>query len=152
MDVILLQDVETLGTAGDIVKVKPGYARNYLFPRGFALRSSKRNRAVAEEKKRNVEMRTNRLEQANRSLANKISKTELTFEMQVGDEEKMFGAVTTKDIQAALEEKGISIDRSALMLEESIKALGIYHLPVKLAGEHTAEILAELGIKPAAAQ
>ena len=140
MDVILLQDVETLGTAGDIVEVKPGYARNYLFPRGFALRSSKRNRAVAEEKKRNVEMRTNRLEQANRSLANKISKTELTFEMQVGDEEKMFGTVTTKDIQAALEEKGISIDRSALMLEESIKALGIYHLPVNLAGEHTAEI------------
>ena len=140
MDVILLQDVETLGTAGDIVKVKPGYARNYLFPRGFALRSSKRNRAVAEEKKRNVEMRTNRLEQANRSLANKISKTELTFEMQVGDEEKMFGAVTTKDIQTALEEKGISIDRSALMLDESIKALGIYHIPVSLSGDLTAEI------------
>ena len=111
MDVILLQDVETLGTAGDIVKVKPGYARNYLFPRGFALRSSNRNRAVAEEKKRNVEMRAKRLEQANQTLANKISKTELTFEMQVGDEEKMFGTVTTKDIQAALEEKGISIDR-----------------------------------------
>ena len=88
MNVILLQDVETLGTAGDIVKVKPGYARNYLFPRGFALRSSNRNRAVAEEKKRNVEMRAKRLEQANQSLANKISKTELTFEMQVGEEEK----------------------------------------------------------------
>jgi len=56
MDVILLQDVQTLGTAGDIVKVKPGYARNYLFPRGFALRSSKRNRAVAEEKKRNSKL------------------------------------------------------------------------------------------------
>ena len=110
MDVILLQDVETLGTAGNIVKVKPGYARNYLFPRGFALRSSKRNRSVAEEKKRNIEMGSKRLEQANKSLANKISKTELTFEMQVGDEEKMFGTVTTRDIQTALEEKGISID------------------------------------------
>ena len=140
MDVILLKDVQTLGTAGDIVKVKPGYARNYLFRRGFALRSSKRNRAVAEEKKRNIEMSSKRLEQANMSLANKISKIELTFEMQVGDEEKMFGAVTTKDIQTALEEKGISIDRSALMLDESIKALGIYHIPVNLAGELTAEI------------
>ena len=140
MDVILLQDVETLGTAGDIVKVKPGYARNYLFPRGFALRSSKRNRAVAKEKKRNVEIRAKRLEHANQSLVEKISKTELTFEMQVGDEEKMFGAVTAKDIQSALEEKGISIDRSVLMLEESIKALGIYHIPVKFASEHTAEI------------
>ena len=140
MDVILLQDVQALGTAGDIVKVKPGYARNYLFPRGVALRSSKRNRAVAEEKKRNIEMRSKRIEQANMSLVNKISKIELTFEMQVGDEEKMFGTVTTKDIQTALEEKGISIDRSALMLDESIKALGIYHIPVKLAGELTAEI------------
>ncbi len=140
MDVILLQDVQTLGTAGDIVKVKPGYARNYLFPRGFALRSSKRNRAVVEEKKRNIEMSSKRIEQENMSLANKISKIELTFEMQVGDEEKMFGTVTTKDIQTALEEKGISIDRSALMLDESIKALGIYHIPVNLAGELTAEI------------
>ena len=122
MDVILLQDVQALGTAGDIVKVKPGYARNYLFPRGFALRSSKRNRAVADEKKRNIEISFKRLEKTNKSLANKISKTELTFEMQVGDEEKMFGAVTTKDIQAALKEKGISIDRSALILDESIKA------------------------------
>jgi len=132
MDVILLQDVQTLGTAGDIVKVKPGYARNYLFPRGFALRSSKRNRAVAEEKKRNIEMSSKRLKQANKSLANKISKIELTFEMKVGDEEKMFGTVTTRDIQTALEEKGISIDRSALMLNEAIKALGIYHIPVSL--------------------
>ena len=140
MDVILLQDVQALGTAGDIVKVKPGYARNYLFPRGFALRSSKRNRAVAEEKKRNIEMSSKRIEQANISLVNKISKIELTFEMQVGDEEKMFGAVTTKDIQTALEEKGISIDRSALMLDESIKALGIDHIPVSLSGGFTAEI------------
>ena len=140
MDVILLQDVQTLGTAGDIVKVKPGYARNYLFPRGFALRSSKRNRAVAEEKKRNIEMSSKRLKQANKSLANKISKIELTFEMKVGDEEKMFGTVTTRDIQTALEEKGISIDRSALMLNESIKALGIYHIPVSLTGDFTAEI------------
>lgn len=140
MDVILLQDVQTLGTAGDIVKVKPGYARNYLFPRGFALRSSKRNRAVAEEKKRNIEMSSKRIERENMSLVNKISKIELTFEMQVGDEEKMFGAVTTKDILTALKEKGISIDRSALMLDESIKALGIYHIPVNLAGELTAEI------------
>ncbi len=140
MDVILLQDVQALGTTGDIVKVKPGYARNYLFPRGFALRSSKRNRAVAEERKRNIEMRFKRLEQANQFLANKISKTELTFEMQVGDEEKMFGAVTTKDIQTALEEKGITIDRSAVMLDESIKALGIYHIPINLESKLTAKI------------
>ena len=84
MEVILLEDFEGLGVSGEIVKVKPGYARNYLFPRGIALRSSKKNRAVAEERKRNKELKSQRLDKANESLANKIKKTELTFEMQVG--------------------------------------------------------------------
>jgi len=132
MEVILLKDFEGLGTSGEIVRVKPGYARNYLFPRGIALRSSKKNRAVAEERKRNKELKSKRLNKANESLANKINKTELTFEAQVGDEEKMFGAVTSKDIHSALEEKGITLDKNAILLDESIKALGIYHIPIKL--------------------
>ena len=98
MEVILLEDFEGLGASGEIVKVKPGYARNFLFPRGIALRSSKKNRAISEERKRNKEIKSKRIDKANQSLANKINKTELTFEMQVGDEEKMFGAVTSKDI------------------------------------------------------
>jgi large subunit ribosomal protein L9 len=132
MEVILLKDFEGLGTSGEIVRVKPGYARNYLFPRGIALRSSKKNRAIAEERKRNKELKSTRLNKANESLANKINKTELTFEAQVGDEEKMFGAVTSKDIHSALEEKGITLDKNAILLDESIKALGIYHIPIKL--------------------
>ena len=140
MDIILLQDVDALGTAGDTVNVKPGFARNFLFPRSLALRASKRNLAIADERKRNADKHRAHDEKINLELSNQLKNMEMTFEVQTGEEEKMFGAVTTKDIQAALEEKGISIDRSALMLEESIKALGIYHLPVKLAGEHTAEI------------
>ena len=140
MEVILLEDFEGLGASGEIVRVKPGYARNYLFPRGIALRSSKKNRAVAEERKRNKELKLKRLNKANESLANKINKTELTFEAQVGDEEKMFGAVTSKDIHSALEEKGITLDKNAILLDESIKALGIYHIPIKLDSEFETEL------------
>ena len=140
MEVILLEDFEGLGASGEIVRVKSGYARNYLFPRGIALRSSKKNRAVAEERKRNNELKSKRLNKANESLANKINKTELTFEVQVGDEEKMFGAVTSKDIHSALEEKGITLDKNAILLDESIKALGIYHIPIKLDSELKTEL------------
>ena len=140
MEVILLEDFEGLGASGEIVRVKSGYARNYLFPRGIALRSSKKNRAVAEERKRNKELKSKRLNKANESLANKINKTELTFEAQVGDEEKMFGAVTSKDIHSALEEKGITLDKNAILLDESIKALGIYHIPIKLDSESETEL------------
>jgi len=140
MEVILLEDFEGLGVSGEIVRVKPGYARNYLFPRGIALRSSKKNRAVAEERKRNKELKSKRLNKANESLANKINKTELTFEMQVGDEEKMFGTVTSKDIHSALEEKGILLDKNAIILDESIKALGIYHISIKLDSDLKTEI------------
>ena len=140
MEVILLKDIEGLGASGEIVRVKPGYARNYLFPRGIALRSSKKNRAVAEERKRNKELKSKRLNKANESLANKINKIELTFEAQVGDEEKMFGAVTSKDIHSALEEKGITLDKNAVLLDESIKALGIYHIPIKLDSELETEL------------
>jgi large subunit ribosomal protein L9 len=140
MEVILLEDFEGLGASGEIVRVKPGYARNYLFPRGIALRSSKKNRAVAEERKRNKELKSKRLNKANESLANKINKIELTFEAQVGDEEKMFGAVTSKDIHSALEEKGITLDKNAVLLDESIKALGIYHIPIKLDSELETEL------------
>jgi large subunit ribosomal protein L9 len=133
MQVILLQDIENLGTAGDIVDVKPGYARNYLVPRGLALRASKRNLAVSEEKKRVVRARQERERKALLDLAEKLNKIELTIEVKVGDEERMFGSVSTQDIHRALEEKGISVDRHAIRLEEPIKSLGIYNIPIKLA-------------------
>jgi len=135
MEVILLQDVDGLGTAGDIVVVKPGYARNYLTPRGLALRASKRNLAVAEEKKRVSIARTERLNKVNLELANSLMKVEITIEMQVGEEEKLFGSVTTQDIHKALSEKGIEIDRHIIGLDEPIKALGVYDVPIKVSEE-----------------
>ena len=130
MDVILLEDVQGLGDAGDVVTVKPGFARNKLIPDGVALRASKRNLAVAEERKRVSKMRKDRESEADYNLVDKLSKTEITIEAQVGDDEKMFGSVTAIDIHKALDGKKINIDRHAIELEEPIKSLGIYHVPV----------------------
>lgn len=140
MDVILLKDVEGLGEAGDIVDVKPGYARNYLTPRGLALRASKRNLAVAEEKKNVTRARKERVNIANQEIADSLAKVELTIEMQVGEEEKLFGSVTTQDIHKALLEKELDIDRQIILLEEPLKALGVYNIPIKVSDELQPEI------------
>ncbi len=140
MDVILLQDVDTLGSAGDIVNVKPGYARNFLIPNGLALRSSKQNVAVAEEKKRNMEARKSRVVKAQKDLADKLAKIEITIEVQVGEEERLFGSVSTLDIHNALLEKGIDVDRHDILLEEPIKSLGIYHIPIKISVDMNPDI------------
>ena len=132
MDIILLQDIETLGTSGDIVKVKPGYARNFLFPRGMAVRSSKRNRALADEKKSVAKARALREAQAYDELMDKLKNTEITIEVQVGGEDRLFGSVTSQDIQKALAAINIDVDRHLILLEEPIKALGIYDVPVKI--------------------
>jgi large subunit ribosomal protein L9 len=140
MEIILLDDVEALGEAGDIITVKPGYARNFLFPRGLAVRSSKRNRALSDEKKRVSELRKQREVDGHLHLAEQVKKTEITIEVQVGEEEKVFGSVTTLDIHKAVTDKGINLEKSDIILEEPIKALGIYHVPVKITKDLESEI------------
>ena len=140
MDVILLKDVENLGTAGDVVKVKPGFARNFLVPNGMALRASKQNLAIAEERKRVIRNRAGRAQKVYIDLANSITKAELTIEVRVGEEERMFGSVTSQDVHQALLDKGISVDRNAIQLEEPIKALGVYSVPVKVASDLVPEL------------
>ncbi len=140
MDVILLKDMDNLGTAGDIVKVKPGFARNYLVPRGIALRASKQNLAIAKERKRVIKNRAGRAQKVYIDLSNSITKAEITIEVQVGEEERMFGSVTSQDIHQALLDKGISVDRHTIQLEEPIKALGVYNVPVKV----TPDLIPEL--------
>ena len=140
MDIILLKDYDGLGESGDVVAVKPGFARNKLIPEGIALRASKRNMAIAEERKMVNKNRQKREEASNEAILKKLSKTEITIEAQVGDEDKMFGSVTALDIHKSLEEKGVIVDRNTILLDEPIKALGIYHVPVRVAPDLTGDI------------
>ena len=140
MEVILLKDLEGLGSEGELVKVKPGFARNYLVPKGIALRASKSNLAVAEERRRIKEAKENRVKKVNQVLIDKLTKANITIEVQVGEEERIFGSVTAQDIQKSLEEKGITIDRSCILIEEPIKSLGVYNIPVKITVDLESEI------------
>ena len=140
MKVILMSNVENLGESGDIVSVKPGYARNMLIPMGLALRASKRNIAVATEQKKVASEKVKRENQAMEILAKKLGKVEITIEVKVGDEEKMFGSITNKDIVRELIDKGFKVDKNQISINEPIKALGIYHITVKIAKEITSDV------------
>mgnify|MGYP000911921816 FL=1 len=140
MDIILLEDVDSLGNAGEIVKVRPGYARNYLFAKGLAVRSSKKNRALINEKKSAIKARSLRNAKFNQDIAKKLNKTEITIEVKVGSEEKLFGSVTNKDIHKAISDMGIDVDRQSIDLSEPIKALGIYDVTVNISKELKVDI------------
>ena len=133
MEIILLEDVASLGNAGEIVNVKTGYARNFLFSHGLAVRSSKRNRAMINEKKAAIKARTNREAKVFEELLSQLKKIEITIEVEVGEDEKLFGSVTNKDIHKAILEKGIEIERNSIELEVPIKSLGIYDVNVNIA-------------------
>ena len=140
MKIILLSDVENLGESGDVITVKPGYARNKLIPQGLALRASNRNIAVANENKKVATAKLERENQALNVLAKKLSKVEITIEVKVGDEEKMFGSITNKDIHKELIDKGFEIEKNQISIEEPIKALGIYHINVKISKDITSDV------------
>ena len=140
MKIILLSDVENLGESGDVVTVKPGYARNKLIPQGLALRASNRNIAIASEKNRVAEAKLDRENQAMNALAKKLSKVEITIEVKVGDEEKMFGSITNKDIHKELMDKGFELERSQITIKDPIKALGIYHIQVKVSKDIVSDV------------
>ena len=140
MKVILLNDVENLGLAGDILIVKPGYARNKLIPQGLALRASNKNVAVASERKKVANVKLERENIAMQKLAKKLSNVEITIEVNVGEEEKMFGSITNLDVHKELTSKGYDLDKNQIIIDEPIKALGIYHAKVKIAKDITSDV------------
>ena len=133
MEIILLTNINNLGESGDIVSVKSGFARNKLIPQGLALRASKKNIAIASERKKSLAAKIDRENQSMKTLADKLGKTEITIEVKVGDEEKMFGSIKNKDIQKELIDKGFDdVKKNQIIIKEPIKALGIYHIKIKV--------------------
>ena len=132
MEIILLDKIDNLGNVGDIVTVKPGYARNYLFPKGMAVRSSKRNIAFVEEKRKNIELKIAKEEQASQAIFDSLKNVEILMEVEVGENDKLFGSVTTMDLQKALNEQNIEIEKQDILLDNPIKSLGAYDIPIKV--------------------
>jgi large subunit ribosomal protein L9 len=132
MEVILRETVPNLGRSGEIVKVRPGFARNYLFPRGLAVYADRRNRRMLEHEQRVAAQRYERQKQQAETLAQRLTRTRLEIQVRAGEEGKLFGSVTNQDIQKALAKVGIEVDRRRIDLEEPIKHLGEYTVPVHL--------------------
>jgi large subunit ribosomal protein L9 len=134
MKVILRKDSEKLGHVSEVVSVKDGYARNYLIPRGIAYEATDGNLRQLEEENKQQSRRTQKEHVQAEALAGKLEKISVTIKMKVGEEEKLFGSVTAQMIADSLLEKEITLDKRQIELEEPLKALGIYDVPVKLAG------------------
>jgi len=132
MKVILRQNFETLGKIGDVVEVKDGYARNHLLPMGIAYAASKGNIQALEEEKKVDEKRNKQELNTAELLASELEKISVTIPVQVGEEDKIFGTVTTQMITDALKEKEFDIDKRKIEIDEPIKSLGIYGVNIKL--------------------
>jgi large subunit ribosomal protein L9 len=140
MQLILKEDVANLGKSGDLVNVKPGYGRNYLIPHGLAVVATEKNVARVEHEKRLIAARNQKLLKDAQSIADRLSTVELVIQRQAGEEDKLFGSVSTRDVEEALGDQGIKLDRRKIVLAEPIRTLGVYTLDVKLAPDVTGKL------------
>lgn len=140
MELILKKTMESLGEEGDIVKVKPGYARNYLIPKQIAVVANKANLAQLAQEKATIEARREKQRQDAETLSKKLSGSVITIEHRVGEEDKLFGSVTAGDIAEKLAENDIMVDKKNILLSEPIKTLGEVVVPVKVGYQMTADI------------
>jgi large subunit ribosomal protein L9 len=140
MEVILKEDVNKLGHRGDVVKIADGYGRNYLLPGKLAIEATANNKAVIEQMKGSSIRKLAKEKVIAEDLAKQLEAVELVFERKVGENDHLFGSVTSGDIAHQLEEKGYTIDRRKISLEEPLKSLGEFHVPIKLHREVTSHI------------
>ncbi|MFW6138214.1 MAG: 50S ribosomal protein L9 [Spirochaetota bacterium] len=140
MKVILTQDVPELGEEGDVKEVARGYARNYLFPRGFAVEDSKFNRNRLKERRKKIEVKKVKKKEEARKMAEELSAISINIPAAVGKGDKLFGAIHEADIAKALEEQGYSIDKKNIQLNEPIKNVGVYKVPIKIYEDINAEL------------
>lgn len=140
MEVILKEDIPNLGKIGEVVRVRDGYARNYLLPRGLVLVANKKNLKAFEHQKRVVEAQRERVVKQAQSLGEKLNALSLVIPVKAGEEGKLFGSVTNIDIEKALKAKGFEMERRKIHLDEPIKALGEYEVPIRLTADVTASV------------
>lgn len=140
MKVILQEDVVDLGQAGDLVEVKAGYARNYLVPKGLAMMATSRNVKVLEHQRRLMVARQGKQHTRATDLADAINTLSATFTRKAGDDDRLFGSVTSKHIAEFFSDEKLPVERKQIRLEEPIKALGVFNVPIKLHQEVTAEL------------
>jgi len=137
MEVILKEDIVTLGKIGEIVRVRDGYARNYLLPRGLVLMANKKNLKTFEHQKKIVADQKQKITRHAQVVGNQLAGVSLVIPMKVGEEGKLFGSVTTIQIEKALKAKGLNVDRRKIHLDAPIKSVGNYEVPIRLAAELT---------------
>lgn len=140
MQVILKTHVDNLGVEGDLVNVAAGYARNYLIPRNLAIEATEKARRSLEHEKRVITDRSAKEKKDAERLAGELSNLSCTIRMQVGENDRLFGSVTAMDIAAALEEQNVEIDRRKIILDEPIRELGVFTVPVKIHSDVIANI------------
>ena len=140
MQIILLENIPSLGKAGDLVKVSDGYGRNYLIPQKKAILATEKSLKVIEHQKRQVQQRMEKAKKDAEKLGQRIEKLSCTFAKTVGESGKLFGSVTSMDIENYLKENGIEVDRKKVSLEEPIKNLGVFTVPIKLHPEVTTHL------------
>ena len=145
MKVILKEDVNGLGVMGNVVNVADGYGRNYLIPRDLAVEANPKNIKNFEHQKKIIQASAQKVRKSADDLAAKLSALTLSFEVQAGEEDKLFGSVTSKDIAEAIEKQGIVIDRKKIVLDEAIKRLGSYDVTIKLQQDVTATVKVVVG-------
>jgi large subunit ribosomal protein L9 len=132
MQIILIQDVEHLGKAGELVSVRPGYGRNFLLPRGYAVSASANNKTRLEHERKEIEKRVAKERASAGQIAERLNGMTLQFERLVGEDEKLFGSVTNRDIADQLKKANVDIDHRWIDLDQPIKAVGKYEVPVRL--------------------
>ena len=132
VEVILTEDISTLGSAGEVVRVRPGYARNYLLPQGKAMLATKGRVSELEHKRRVIEEKIRKEVGGHELVAKRLDKTEFVFQVLAGEDGKLFGSITNADIAGRLGEQGIKLDRRKIELVEPIKQLGEYEVTLKL--------------------
>ena len=140
MEVILLEAVPSLGSRGETVKVKPGFARNYLFPKKLAILATEANQRVFQEEEKLLKRRDHHAMVDAQERASKMVDVSVTIPVQAGDEDKLYGSVSSHDIANELKKQGYEIDRKQIVLEEPIKKLGVYNIPMKLHNEVSVSI------------